>query len=135
MWKDKKFIVIVSLIAVLIAAVGTIGGLALAKQYNNDNGQLRAARTELMQQASNFLQNHQQNILQNGGQALDNYLDKLGKDGKITQQQADDFKAWLKDRPDIPAIFGNANQPGSDTFGWMRNMMGGFGFRFGQPNN
>jgi type II secretory pathway pseudopilin PulG len=121
MWQDKKFIVIVGLLVVIIAAVGTIGGLALYRQYNNGDDQLRASRTELIQQASNFLQNHQQNNIPDAIQNLDNYLNQLVKDGKITQAQADQFKEWFKDRPDIPAIFGPLLNGGD-----------GFGFKFGQ---
>ncbi|MBI4286065.1 MAG: hypothetical protein HY670_09260 [Chloroflexi bacterium] len=34
--------------------------------------------------------------------ALDAYLQKLVEQGKITQEQADQYKAWLKSKPDVP---------------------------------
>lgn len=32
-------------------------------------------------------------------EALTNYLDQLVKDGKITQEQADQYKSWLDQKP------------------------------------
>jgi hypothetical protein len=34
-------------------------------------------------------------------EALDNYLKNLVSQGKITQAQADEYKAWVNSRPDM----------------------------------
>jgi len=50
-------------------------------------------------------------------QALDSRLEKMVDEGILTQKQADEFKAWIKARPDIPRLGpknGHPNQPG----GW-----------------
>jgi len=70
-----------------------------------------------------------------------NCLDKLVEQGKITQEQADEFKAWLDSRPDIltdefqqwldsrPDILGMFGQNNGDVMRFFGNKhQGRFGF-------
>lgn len=61
-------------------------------------------------------------------EARDGMLDKLVEDGVITQEQADEFSAWLNARPDVPldrANFGADSQLGK-MFRGERGLGGGF---------
>jgi ABC-type dipeptide/oligopeptide/nickel transport system ATPase subunit len=115
MWKDKKFIVIAGLLVVLIAVAGTLGGLALTRQ--NNAAQVQAVRTEMLQRVGNILQDIKSAV--NPQETLDNYLQKLVEDGKITQQEADQFKAWWDSRPDIPGLFSHLQQDSTNFFNMM----------------
>ena len=107
MWRSKKFVNGVAVIVVLI--LGSLGGIALAA----DNGGGSQSKTLLdrvaeilvdkgvditsdqLQEAFNEARSQMQD------EALDNYLEKLVNDGRITQEQANRYKAWLQARPDM----------------------------------
>jgi LPS O-antigen subunit length determinant protein (WzzB/FepE family) len=109
MWKDKKFIVISGLLVVLIALGATLGGIALSRQ--NDNiVRVPQVSIVLPEQAANILQNINltpEERQERANEALDNYLQKLVDEGKITQEEADQYKAWWESRPDISGLFSN----------------------------
>jgi LPS O-antigen subunit length determinant protein (WzzB/FepE family) len=109
MWKDKKFIIISGLLVVLIALGATLGGIALSRQ--NDNiVRLPQVSIVLPEQAGNILQNISltpEERQERMNEALDNYLQKLVDEGKITQEEADQYKAWWESRPDISGLFSN----------------------------
>lgn len=113
MRKHKK-IIIIALVAVLVIG-GTLGAVAFV-QADNQTATATAASTNVTSLwdriASILKQNN--NITVSGAdlqkaadqarqqmedERLDNMLDKLVADGKITQKQADDYKAWLQARP------------------------------------
>ena len=133
MWRSKKFIIIAVLIALVLA--GTIGGVAMAQANDDDNNPPQAGNVSLLEKVAEIYEKNTgvaidaqelKKAFTEAGQAikdeaLDNYLQKLVDDGKITQEQADAFKAWLESkptmltdefkewldaRPDIPALFG-----------------------------
>lgn len=129
MWKSKKFIVIAVLAAVVM--VGSVAGIAFAQTGAASNASTnttnplfaRVAQILGIDQAkleSAFTQARQEQR----DAALDQYLSGLVTAGKITQQQADDYKAWLKARPETPAFgpgknFGMRGFPGG-KWGMMR---------------
>jgi hypothetical protein len=135
MLRSKKFIFI-ALLAIIVLA-GTIGGVVLAQTDEeesqpvtlldrvttilNDQGvvitsdQLKDAFT----QAGNDIRN----------EALDKRLQDLVDQGTITDQQAQDYKAWLESRPDVPFQFGLRNEGGMKLFGGFDRH--GFGFHGG----
>ncbi|MFA5308922.1 MAG: hypothetical protein WC370_05470 [Dehalococcoidales bacterium] len=137
---SKKFL----LVGLLVAAVlgGTLGGIAIAQ----DNGQGTATvQTDNNTRLSNLLDKVVEIYKQNTGvtidteellnafkqagqetcnTAIDNYLDKMVENGKITQAQADEFKAWLDARPDVPITPGTGLQ-----FHGKIKMNGMFGLR------
>jgi len=102
MSRHKKF-VIVGLLAALVL-VGSLAGLAFAQ---TDSGTAGSGNTLLARVAAILgidQQKLQDAVVQARGQmqdeALDTYLKNLVDQGKITQQQADQYKTWWQARPD-----------------------------------
>ncbi len=134
MWQDKKFIVIVALLVILVAVGGTLGGLALARQNNDGPNQVRAARIELLEKAANFFQADNKTLAERQemrAEVLDNFLQKLVEEGKITQEEADQFKAWWAARSDIPGLISQLAPDFTHYFGMMHMGGGGVSFQFG----
>ena len=106
MWRSKKLIVIAVLAVVVLA--GTIGGIALAQEDGEVNGDNSQPQTLLARVAA-ILSIDQQELedafaqakseLRN--EALDSYLQNLVDEGKITQEDADQYKAWWQAKPDM----------------------------------
>jgi hypothetical protein len=103
MWRSKKFILVVLLGIVVL--VGSVGGVALAQTGGDSEG---SGKT-LIARVAAILGIDQQTVEDAFAQAkremreeaLDNYLQNLIAEGKITQEQADQYKAWLQARPDM----------------------------------
>jgi hypothetical protein len=150
MWRSKKFIIIAVLTILVIGA--TLGGVAIAQADDQNTNPTPTANVtsfldkvaEIYQKNTGVTINPQelQKAITEARQAikdeaLNNYLQKLVTAGKITQEQADQFKAWLDAkptqafqqwwdaRPDIPGLFGN-NGTGM-PFGGIKRGMGRFG--------
>jgi hypothetical protein len=158
----KKFLIIGVLCVVVLA--GVLGGFAIA---NADD--INTKQTTFMDKVAEIYQKDTGNALDaqalqkaftEAGAALktdamNQFLQKLVDNGKITQEQADawkawmdarpanaltdEFKTWMESRPDIPGMFGSGT-PGSGKsnimpFGGRR----GFGMmgnnRFGMMDN
>jgi hypothetical protein len=113
MWKTRKFIIVAVLIAVVLVA--TVTGVAMAQDgqgvgprqtlLNRVAELLGIDQAKLQAAFKQALGEQRETLKQKGAAALDKGLDKLVKDGKITQAQADAFEAWLKSKPaDIPNI-------------------------------
>jgi len=135
MWRSKKFIIAMVLAA--IVTVGSIGGIALAAD-NGEASQPQAQQEALLDKVCEI---YEQNTgtaidvqaLQDAfaqaqsemqSEALNNYLQNLVDQGKITQEQADQYKAWLESRPDVPIL-----APGFPDHGMHRGFGGpGGGF-------
>jgi hypothetical protein len=158
----KKFLIIGVLSVVVLAAV--LGGFAIASA--NDSG---SAQIALMDKVAEIYQKNTgtaidaealQKAFTEAGtavrtEACNQFLQKLVDEGKITQEQADawkawmdarpssaltdEFKTWMESRPDIPGIFGPGNSgPGNSR---MMPFSGRHGFgmmgnnRFGMMDN
>jgi len=162
MWRSKKVIIIAVMIVLVLGA--TVGGVAAAQAQDEDVNLSQTAN------ASSFLEKvaeiYQQNTgtaidaeelqkaMTEAGQqlkdaALDNFLERLVEDGRITQEEADQFNAWLDARPDfpteefeqwwearpeVPGLFGQGNGLRIGPFGGMNRGIGQFkaGFRLGR---
>jgi hypothetical protein len=143
MWRSKKFILIGLLTVVVLA--GMLGGIAAAQANDDNSTKALANNTTLLEKVAEIYQ-------QNTGVAIDStelqkafdqakteiatdvrdeFLQKLVDEGKITQEQADQFKVWLDSRPDIPSLFGSDNCSGVMPFGGMHRGMGKMGGNFG----
>ncbi len=115
MWRKKKFIVIAALAAVVLA--GTIGGAVYAQTANQNRP---AAGKTLFARAAAILGIEQQKLESAFAQArremrdeaLDNQLKRMVEQGRITQQQADQYRVWWKSRPDVPMGPGFDRGPG-----------------------
>jgi hypothetical protein len=115
MWRSKKFIIIAVLTVVVLGA--TLGGVAIAGADDENASQTTTSpfTTLLEKVAAIYQQNTGTAIdpqeLQKAftqaqkeirDEALDKYLKGLVDDKKITQEQADQYKAWLESRPAFP---------------------------------
>jgi len=157
MWRKKSFIIVAVLTVLVLGA--TLGSVAMAQadDENTDN-------------ASSFLEKVAELYQTNTGvaidpeelqlaitdarqalrdEALDDYLQELVADGTITPAQAEEFKAWLEAkpdlpidefqewwnaRPDLPGLFGGDNGNGMGPLGRMHRAFKtgeGIGFRLG----
>ncbi len=133
MWKSKKFIIIAVLAAVVLVGgivgvacantgAGTTPGKATLRNAISGNTTARVAQILGIDQQkldSAFTQARQEMR----DKALDDFLKNLVAQNKITQKQADDYKAWLKSKPNMPA-FGPQNF-GMHRFPGRGGMMGG----------
>jgi hypothetical protein len=132
MWLKKKFILIGLLTLVVLG--GTLGGIAVAQA--NDNGSNTTSQADNTTRMSALLEKvatiYQQNtgvtinadelakaFTQAGKEmcntAMDKFLDNLVTKGQITQDQANQFKAWLDAKPNIdisPGFNGLFNRMG-----------------------
>ena len=103
MRRSKKFIIAGVLAAVLL--VGSIGGVALAQTGDGEDTQPQT----LMARVADILGIDQQTLEDAFAQAksemrddaLDNYLNGLVEEGTITQDEADQYRAWWQARPDM----------------------------------
>lgn len=132
MWRSKKFIIFTVLAAVLL--VGSIGGIALAADNGDDNqpkaqcGALLDRVCEIYQQntgatinkealkgafaqaASEMRPELPKNRPMIGPEAMQNRLNSLVSEGKITQEQADALQKWWDSKPDAQFEFGPQGQ-------------------------
>lgn len=108
MWRRKKLIIVVVLTAVMLA--GSIGGVVLAQTENGDDSQPKT----LLDRVAEILVGEGVNITSEQlkdafaqaqsemrTDALQSYLENLVKEGKITQEEADQYLEWWQSRPDM----------------------------------
>jgi len=113
MRRTKKLIIIAVLAAVVL--VGSIGGVALAQTGDEDNSSQTQQEALLVKVCEIYEENTGTAIDAQAlkeafvqaqdevrTEALDSHLQKLVEEGKITQEQADQYKEWLESRPDVP---------------------------------
>ncbi len=111
MRKSKKFVLISVLVAVLFIG-GTIGTtLSLNAAFAQDGhdgkrGTLFSRVAQILGIGQQDLENaFQQAQRELRSEALDNNLQRYVDSGKITQAQADEYKAWIEAKPDgIPPV-------------------------------
>ena len=135
MWRSKKFIVGVVLAAVLLA--GSIGGVALAADNGADNqtgtsfGALWDKVSTIYEQKTGVALDQvalkdaftqAQSELRT--EALQNRLQDLVGQGKLSQEQADQYLKWLQSKPDVPAGFGFKGHGRFPGMGGMRGFGG-----------
>lgn len=126
MRRSKKVIIVAVLATVLL--VGGIGTIASAETESTDNttsGKTLSARVATIlgidqQTLEDAFAQAQSEIR---AEALDSRLQKLVDEGKITQEQADQYKVWWQSRPDIPVGFSFKGHGGFRRMGRMH----GFG--------
>lgn len=102
MWRRKKFIV-TALLAVMVLVGGT-AGIVFAQTENGDDNQPKT----LLARVAEILDIDQQKLedaftqaqSEMRDEALDSYLQNLVDQGKITQEEADQYKGWWQARPD-----------------------------------
>jgi hypothetical protein len=143
MWRSKKFIIIAVLAVVVLA--GSIGGVALAQSGNEDNSQPPAQHQALLDKVCAIYEENTGTAINSEelqkafdqarsemrDEALNNFLQGLVDKGKMTQEQADQFKAWLESRPEVNVPLA----PGCPGLGMHRGFgeWGGGFSGWGQP--
>ncbi len=135
MWHNKKVLIGAALAITMVAV--TITGAAYAQAA----GQPAAAGNSLMTRVATILGIPQQTLENAFAQArsdmqkeaLDARLKGLVDQGKLTQAQADQYKAWILARPNLPASSGLAGGPGMKAPGIGRGEFGGPKAGFGGP--
>ena len=144
MRRSRKLILIALLTIVVLG--GSIGGVVLAQTESEDDNQPAAPNTTLLDKVCAVYQ-------ENTGTAIDaqqlqkafdqarsemmtaarnNYLQKLVEEGKLTPEQAEQYKTWLDSKPNIPLPFGQGGRGGIKPFGGFGGPGGGF-HRWGGP--
>jgi len=118
MWRSKKFIIVLLLAAVVL--VGSIGGVVFANTGNGDDSQPEARYGALLDRVCGIYEDNTgvaidpqelkdafaQARNEMRAEALDSRLQKLVDEGKITSDQAVQYKGWWQSRPDVPVRFG-----------------------------
>jgi|WetSurMetagenome_2_1015567.scaffolds.fasta_scaffold286377_2 hypothetical protein len=101
MWKNKRFLVIAAIVAVVL--IISIAGVALAQtnDSNSTQGKSFAARVAAMlgidqQKVEDAFTQAQKDMT---NEAMDARLKSLVDSGKITQEQADQYQQWWQSRP------------------------------------
>jgi len=105
MRKSPKFVLAAVLVAVMV--IGCTAGVALARD-EDEAGQ--GSGDALMTRVAEILDVDQQQLEDAFRQAksefreeaLDSRLQRLIDEGTLTQEQAEEFKAWIEARPDVP---------------------------------
>lgn len=105
MLKSKKFI-IVAVVAVVAIIVGATAGIALAAnppETERGSNKLLARVAEILDiPQDRLVEAFKQASAELREQRRDAYFQNLIDEGKLTQQQVEEYKQWLQDRPDIP---------------------------------
>lgn len=139
MWKSKRFIVIAVIVGVI--AVGGVAGVAIAKTAgtagsntstavalatsdNTSQGLIGRVATILGLPQSTVQNAFDQAQKDMANQALQNRLSGLVQQGKITQDQANQYQNWYESRPDVPL-------PGMGPMGQLGRRGFGFGMKPG----
>jgi len=138
MRRSKKLIITAVLTAVILA--GSIGGVVLAD--NGDNSQSGALFEALWDKVSAIYKEKTGDTLDQealkeafaGAQselrleAMQNRIQSMVEEGKITQEQADEYLNWQKAMPEIADGFGFRGHIGFHGMGGLRGMGGMHGF-------
>jgi hypothetical protein len=110
MWKDKKFIILASALAAVLV-IGATAGVVLAQAGDNGTGK----DDGILPRVAQILGIDQQKLTDAFTQARTEYreqhprgqnpeqgLEKAVQNSKLTQQQADQVKAWWASKPANP---------------------------------
>jgi len=105
MWRKRKWIIAAAILAVVVLLAGSVGGVALAQTSSTGDNPEKT----LLARVAAILGIDQQKLEDAFAQAqkemrdeaLDSRLRGLVEKGKITQEQADQYRQWWQSRPDI----------------------------------
>jgi hypothetical protein len=126
MWRSKKLAIVAALALVVLA--GSIGGAVVAQ--NGDDSQPEAQHEALLGRVCEIYQEKSgvaidQELLKDAfaeaqaemrTEALQNRLESLVNEGKISEDEADQYLEWWQSRPDILVRFGFGGHGG--VRGW-----------------
>ncbi|HEY93959.1 MAG TPA: hypothetical protein G4O15_03340 [Dehalococcoidia bacterium] len=115
MWRKRKFIIM--LLGTILIIAASIGGVAMAQDSEESSqpdsllGRVAAILGIDQQTVEDAFKQAQAEIQE---EALDRYLQKLVDEGKISEEQAGEYKAWIEARPDMTEYFDKIK-------GWMES--------------
>ena len=134
MWRSKKFII--GLLAVVLLISASLGGVALA-QENEEDSQPAATLDDIWDKVATILQDEGVNITseqlqdavakareQMRTEALENFLNKLVEEDKITQDEADQYLEWWLAKPDVSFGYGFRGHGSFRVMGGVRGWGG-----------
>jgi hypothetical protein len=112
MFKNRKILIISVLAAAVILSMGLIGGVVYAASGTSTDSNSSSdsnPHSVLMEKVAKILGLDTSTVesaftqaqKEMKAEALDNRLQKLVDDGKITQEQAAEYKSWLESKPDV----------------------------------
>ena len=118
MLRNKKVIATMALAAVLL--VGGITGVVFAQSENDDARQPEAHQDLLLQRVCEIYQDNTGTAIDQEAlkdalfqarkeihiEALTNRLNNAVAEGKITQEEADEYLEWWQSKPETPLAFG-----------------------------
>ena len=133
---NRKFIFIALLATVLL--VGSIGGVVLAQTENDDENQPEAKCEALLNRVCAIYQENtgvaiEQEALKDAfnqaqdelrTEAMETWLQSLVENGKITQDEADQYQEWRQSKPDVQLGFGMRGPGKFQGMGGMRGRGG-----------
>jgi len=124
MWRSKKFIIITVTVAAVVA--GCLAGVVFANPENGDDSQPEALldrvceiyeeNTGVTIEPQQLRDAFAQAQSEMRDEALESRLQYLVDQGKITQDEADQYLEWWQSRPDVPFRLGSCI-PGRHFFG------------------
>ena len=121
--RSKKWVIIGVLVAAVVLG-GTIGGVALAQTAttNTNPGKTLLARVATIlgidqQKVEDAFAQAQREMRD---EALDAKLKALVDGGKMTQEQANQYKTWWQSKPNLPDGFGMMGPRGFKGMGGFR---------------
>jgi hypothetical protein len=135
MWRSKKLGIVAALAVVVLA--GSIGGAVVAQ--NGDGTQPQAQHEPLLGRVCEIYQENSgvaidQELLKDAfaeaqaemrTEALQNRLEALVDEGKISEDEAGQYLDWWQSRPDIPVKFGLGGRDGLRGWGALPVQPGG----------
>ena len=130
--KRKKLIIIASVLVVVIILGVLVGSTVFAETPTPTTDTNTNPQRVLMSKVAGILGINQADLeaaftqaqKEMRSEALANRLAKLVADGKLTQEQADQYKAWVDSKPDVPALVGPDGGKGFRGGMIHRGMMG-----------
>jgi hypothetical protein len=130
MWKSRKFIALVVVVAVIL--VGSVAGVVYA-QENGDEEEV-SPRIALLERVADKLGIDAQQLKDAFAEAIDEmqaeihvqWLEKAVEEGLITEEDAAAYSEWWSARPDVDFGLGGLGPRGPLGFGGLR-MRGGCG--------
>ena len=135
MWRSKKFIIITVTVAAVVA--GCLAGVVFANPENGDASQPEARCEALLDRVCEIYEENTGVTIdpqqlkdafadarsEMRDEALESRLQYLVDQGKITQDEADQYLEWWQSRPDVPFNFGfRGFRSGPRLQGWGRPM-------------
>jgi len=116
-WKSKKF-VLLSALAIAMVIGGVAAGVTLAQGDNGNETQVNTRYEELLNKVATIYQQNTGVTIdpqqletafteaqkQMQSEALQTWLQNLVTQGKITQEQANQYLQWWNSKPDVPLL-------------------------------